>query len=202
MSHDGLLPCHTDHRDAIAIIVVVRHRSDDDKARPGKTLSRSDDVVKGARLGPCQDPQLGEIWHHDIGVLNRILHQGHGLVWDVGSELAVWSHVCHDGVTDPYRVAVVGTALLYGSQHRWPGTWCEVSGQHRVNMFEFAIGVKGVDHGVDLLGIDGDTSDAGTSVVIGQQRCRHPPGAHSHSSHHGNSDAVADGSLDDVGLQR
>ena len=102
VSHNGLLPCHTDHRDAIAIIVVVRHRSDDDKARPGKTLSRSDDVVKGARLGPCQDPQLGEIWHHDIGVLNRILHQGHGFVWDVGSELAVWSHVCHDGVTDPY----------------------------------------------------------------------------------------------------
>ncbi|KEY36895.1 hypothetical protein FB33_1723 [Cutibacterium acnes] len=33
-------------------------------------------------------------------------------------------------------------------------------------MFELTIGVKGVNHGVDLLRIDRDTCDAGASIVV------------------------------------
>lgn len=72
----------------------------------------------------------------------------------------------HDGVADPYRVGVEGTAPLHGSEHCWPGARGEVPGQHRINMFELTIGVKGVNHGVDLLGIDRDTCDAGASIVV------------------------------------
>jgi len=61
---------------------------------------------------------------------------------------------------------VEGTAPLHGSEHCWPGARGEVPGQHRINMFELTIGVKGVNHGVDLLRIDRDTCDAGASIVV------------------------------------
>jgi len=67
----SLIPRHSDHRDA----VVIRHRGDDDKVRSGEASSRSDDVVKGARLGSRKDAQLGKVWHHNVGVLNGIRHQ-------------------------------------------------------------------------------------------------------------------------------
>jgi len=75
VGQNSSLPRHPDHRDAVATVVVVRHRGDDDKVRSGETSSRSDDVVKSARLGSRQDAQLGEVWHHDVGVLNGIRHQ-------------------------------------------------------------------------------------------------------------------------------
>lgn len=56
--------------------------------------------------------------------------------------------------------------LFYGLEYCWFGVWGEVFGQYCINMFEFIIGVKGVNYGVDLFRIDRDICDVGVFIVV------------------------------------
>jgi len=200
MGHNGPLPRHRNHGQPVTVLVLMRYRGDDDEFRAIKATSCVHDLVNRARHGVGQNAELGHIRHKDVGTLDSLFHESHGVFGNVNPHL-VANHVSHDGVTDPHGIGIVLPALLHGPQDGGTGESREVTRQYSVNMLEFAVGIEGVNHAVDLLSIDRDTGDAGAAIVVGQQGRGHPPCSDPHDAHHRNRDAVSDGSLDDMGLQ-